>query len=190
MPLLFVGNSAEAPLYVTYSIKHKILYIIYYVNQKLFYSFDTYNIKPTTPMKTKKLFPLNLLVLLIVFLASCSESDNPTPSKQELLTEKTWKVSRITRDKEDVTYQPEMLSIRTMRARYNSNGTYTQTSPSYNRSGAWVLADNILTHNQGTSNEENMVVETLTRGTLRLSFILYFADGSADTFTLDLVHAE
>lgn len=83
-------------------------------------------------MKTKKLFPLNLLfVLLIIFLASCSESDVPTPSKQELLTEKAWKVSRITRDNQDITYQPEMLSIRTMRTRYNSNGTYTQTLPNH-----------------------------------------------------------
>lgn len=63
-------------------------------------------------------------------------------------------------------------------------------SPTINRSGAWVLADDVLIHNPGASNEENMLVETLTKGALQVSFILYFADGSADTFTLDLVHAE
>ncbi|NDK57363.1 lipocalin family protein [Pontibacter fetidus] len=141
-------------------------------------------------MKNKALFYLMLLLSFAFVTASCSKSEDPQPSKEELLTEKTWKISRIMRDDQDVTYQPDMLQMRSVRAQYQSNGTYTETTTSNTRIGTWRLIGNTLILFQGTPNEENWNIDALTEGSLQLTSTIIFSDGSSDIFTLSLVHVD
>lgn len=140
-------------------------------------------------MKTNH--PLVLLLLLFTFLflaTGCSESkdEEVEPSKEELLVNKTWKVKRITRDGQDVTYQPDMLNLRNTLTRYLANGIYSETSPVHAITGTWRLAGNVLIHNPGTDSEENWAIDALTKDKLQITSTILLANGSSDVFTLEL----
>ena len=83
-----------------------------------------------------------LLTILVTALSSCGDAGkDPEPSREELLTEREWKVSRVYLNGQDVTSWPEMAAVRGTRASYRMGGTYTETSGSGAVTvGSWQLS--------------------------------------------------
>ncbi|GAA4316607.1 hypothetical protein GCM10023183_37860 [Nibribacter koreensis] len=131
-----------------------------------------------------------LLTIIASALSSCGDTEkDPEPSREELLTEREWKVSRVYLNGQDVTSRPEMASVRGTRASYRMGGTYTETSGSGAVTvGTWQLSAGTLTLRPVTTQEESWRVEELGKGRLTMSTTLVMQDGASVLFRLELVH--
>ncbi|WP_162426984.1 DUF5004 domain-containing protein [Pontibacter pudoricolor] len=129
-------------------------------------------------MKTFKLYSLFLLSILFVF-SSCSKDDDPKPqTKTELLTAKAWKITKIKENGIDITNRSDMAILKNVRIKYNTDGTYTQTSSGIVHIGIWEFNNNetLLVYAPNTKVEENWDIIELKSGSLKVRTTMIYED--------------
>lgn len=148
-------------------------------------------------MRNIRLLSLLLLAVLFTF-SSCGDKDeDPKPkTNKELLSAKTWKVSRIKEDGMDVTNEPAAAYWKNTRLKFNADGTYSSTTTGYSDTGIWEFANNenrVIT-DPNTDEEESWDITELKDNSLKIRTTAFYEDEEGDVETalleIDFVHAE
>jgi len=124
----------------------------------------------------KKFTLYYLLLLAVVFnLASCGDKDEdtPAPSKQTLLTTKTWKVSKAIVDGEDMVQDPFLGYFYQYTYKFNTDKTYTFSLLTISEPGMWEFASNetVIVLNPGTDDEERWTITELKENSLKATYV-------------------
>lgn len=137
------------------------------------------------------------MAVMFTFSSCLDKDEDPTPkTNKELLTFKSWKVTKVKEDGIDVSNEPEVAFIKNSRTQFNSNGTYTQTTTNYTSSGIWEFANNEtqLVFDPNTQDEENWEITELIDNSLKMRSTWFYEDESGNVQTalveLEMVYAE
>jgi len=125
----------------------------------------------------KKFTIYYLLLFAVLFnLASCDKKDDdtPAPSKQELLTNKTWKTSKMLVDGVDMSQIPLFAFFLQTEYKFNTNKTYDATLLTAPLgSGTWEFASNetVIVQDAGTDEETRWTIVELKENSLKVTEI-------------------
>jgi hypothetical protein len=141
-------------------------------------------------MKNINLLTLLLLAVLFTF-SSCSDKDgDPTPqTNKEILSAKTWKVSMIKGDGIDITNESEVAIIKNMRIKFNTDGTYNQTTTGFSGNGIWEFTNNetSIVFDPNTADQEVWGITELKSNSLKMrTTMVYEENGEVETMLLEL----
>ena len=105
-----------------------------------------------------KNFSSFLLILVILFDLSSCETVEPEPSKFEILTANTWKMTKVILDGEDVSNSSSGIML--LHLTFNSDGTYVETAGTFTNQGVWEFTDdeNTIVLDKGLSDEESLEI--------------------------------
>ena len=125
-------------------------------------------------MKNYTLYYL-LLIAVIFNLTSCGDKDEdiPAPSKQDLLTAKTWQPSKIIVDGLDISSNPSFAFALQVNYKFKADKTYIISLLGSSEPGTWEFSSNetVILLDAGTVDENRWTIVELKENSFKATEI-------------------